>query len=220
MRFGLAFITYMYKPEREAMLEHALTSLSKTVVDGLEKPVLRISYKPTGFNYEKYVEVFEDKFEVTLIPDVPECTNMPYAAMDAGTKILSEHPDVTHNVHLCDDRIYNPFWLIQLKGLIDRHPYAKSWSVYRSRYTDYHRILGGDGVDVIMSMHDAIGCTSREEWQEFVRLHGYVPCPDIQHAQYRQGDRWATSRDYMDNIGRHYDIGIGEVDCAIDFVGE
>jgi hypothetical protein len=220
MRFGLAFVTYVYTPDRVAMTKHALTSLAKTNVTGLEKPVVRISYRPSEFRYEDYFDMLKEKFEVTCVPDSPECNSMVYAVEDAGLRIADEHPDVTHVVHLCDDRIYNPEWLIQLKGLIERHPDGLAWSVFRSAYTDFHRIIGGDGTDVLMTMHDAIGCTTAEEWRNFIKTYGYVGCPDIAHAQLRPGNRWATGRDYMENIGRHYDRGIGDVDCAIDFVGE
>ncbi len=157
-----------------------------------------------------------------MVPDSPQSNSMTYAVEDAGLKILDEHPEVTHVVHLADDRIYNPNWLIELKKLIERHPEAKAWNVFRSAYTDYHRIIGGDGRDVLMTMHDSIGCTTGEEWKSFIREHGYVGAPDIDHARLRPGERWATSKDYMDihELGRHYDRGIGHLDRAINFVGE
>lgn len=222
MRFGLSFVTFVYNPQRATMVDYVLRNLANTNVEGLEKPVLRIGYKPSSFQYSEYFEMLTKKFDVTCFPDGPGCNTMVVAIQDAGSRILKEHPDVTHVVHLCDDRIYNSEWLIELKQLIDRHPKALAWSVFRSAYTDYHRIIGGDGRDVLMTMHDAIGCTSREEWQSFIGEYGYLGCPDIQHASLRPGERWATGRDYSDihPLGRHYDRGIGEVDRAIDFVGE
>jgi hypothetical protein len=114
--------------------------------------------------------------------------------------------------------------------LIERHPDGIAWSVYRSRYTRHHRIIGGDGTDVLMTMHDGVGAVTREEWLEYKKHHnGYdfqVPptwpgggsTPDIHHSCARPGNRWATSRDYLENLGRHQ--GIEQYDCAIDFVGE
>ena len=76
-----------------------------------------------------------------------------------------------------------------------------------------------------MTMHDGIGCVTREEWLEYAKFHNghdfYCSdgcTPDIHHAEQRPGERWATPRDYMENLGRHR--GIESVDCAIDFVGE
>lgn len=222
MKFGMAFVTYVYRPERVAMVRHVLTSLAKTNVDGLEKPVFRISYRPSFFDYNEFVPALSEKFEVYMVTDSPQCNSMQYAHVDAGVKILNEHPEVTHVCHLCDDRICNPQWLQETKGLIERHPGARAWSVFRSAYTDFHRIIGGDGIDVLMTMHDALGCTSREEWMQFFSECGYTGEPDCDHAARHPGERWATSRDYMEihPVGRHFDRGIGEVDRAIDFVGE
>jgi hypothetical protein len=215
VKFGINYISFVSDEKRAEMATHSLMSLYRTNVSNLEKPFLRISYKPSNFNYNNFYAALSKIFTVRLEQDPPYYTSMVYAATDSANRLLDECPDVTHIVHLCDDRIFNPEWLQQLKGLIERHPEAVAWSVYRSATTAYHRIIGGDGKDVLMTMHDAIGCTTREEWQTFFRMFSFTPCPDIHHAQMRPGNRWATSRDYIQNIGVHY-----ETDWAIDFVGE
>lgn len=223
MRFGITFTTFVYGEERKAIVARALNSLQRTNVTGLVKPVMKITYGPSNFDYTPYIEKLGRKFEVTAAPDPPYMQKPDTGHLmgqEAAIRLLKEYSDVTHVVFLWDDQIYNPDWLRQLAKLIERHPDGVAWAVYRSAYTDYHRIIGGDGTDVLMTMHDGIGCVTREEWESFVAEHGFVWAPDISHAGMRPGNRWATKRDYMENIGRHYDRGIGDVDGAIDFVGE
>jgi hypothetical protein len=215
VKFGLNYISSVCEEKRIEMATRSLSSLIKTNVEGLETPTLRISYKPSSFDYEPFVDELKKKFTVMLIPDPPHYNSMVYAATDSANALLNEDQSITHICHLCDDRLFNSEWLQQLKGLIERHAGARAWSVYRSATVEYHQIVGSDGLDVLMSMHDAIGCTTREEWQGFFSSCGFTPCPDIHHSQMRPGQRWATGRDYMQNMGLHF-----ERDCAIDFVGE
>jgi|HubBroStandDraft_5_1064220.scaffolds.fasta_scaffold00774_5 hypothetical protein len=223
MRFGLALPSFAYDDERVKIIDWTLRSLAKTNVEGLERPVLDITHGVSAFSYEPYMGALSQKFEARTLPDPPDIRKpdrMHYIVTASALRLLNDHPDVTHICCLVDDYIYNPEWLHQLEALIARHPTeTRAWSVFRSRYTEYHRIVGGDGVDVLMSMHDSIGCMTREEMFEFCK-NGYVAAPDIGHAQQRPGPRWATSRDYMENVGRHVAMGIADVDCAIDFVGE
>lgn len=223
MRFGLSICSYVYNDERAEIVKRTLASLGRTNLTDLEKPVLRVTYSPTSFDYVPFFVQLNDKFNLGMAIDPPEVTHTFKIYLDAGSKLLREHQDVTHLVFLWDDFIYNPEWLRELSKLIERHSDAVAWSVYRSAYTEFHRITGGDGVDVTMTMHDGMGCVTREEWLEFERLdngatNGWSVGPDTKHASLRPGNRWATSRDYMQNICPHK--GIETVDCAIDFVGE
>lgn len=215
MRIGINYISYVYNDGRARMAERSLKSLAKTTTEGLERPHVRISFKPSDFQYYGLASAMGEKFDVSLCPDPPHYSSMSYAAMDSALKLLAERPDVTHIFHTCDDRLFNPMWLIELVKLIERHPDGVAWNVYRSATTAYHRIVGGDGHDVLMSMHDALGCTTRAEWFKFYECCGYGHALDIMHAQWRPGNRWATNRDYIQNLGVHF-----ESDWAIDFVGE
>lgn len=215
MKFGLNYISYCSNYDRCAIAMRSLASLYRTNTYGLERAYLRISYKPGLFDYENGMEGLKSKFDLYCAPDPPEYQGMVMAATASANAMLVEHPDITHIVHLCDDRLFNPEWLQQLYCLINRRPDGIAWSVFRSAYTDFHRIICSEGTDVLMTMHDAIGCTTKEEWQEFFRLYGYTACPDIHHASCRPGQRWATGRDYIQNLGVHFPN-----DWAIDFVGE
>lgn len=231
MRFGLSLISGVHSKERADIVTSSLTSLSKTNVLDLRVPVLAISYNAINyFDYEGFFNLLEKKFDLMDRLDPQNISGAMALAVANATNMLEYKADVTHVVFLWDDFIYNPEWLQELNKLVLRHPDGKAWSIYRSSFTRHHRIIGGDGVDVLMTMHDGIGCVTREEWQEYSKCHNgsdfSVPLdfpgggntPDIHHAYARPGDRWATSRDYAQNICRH--VGIENVDCAIDFVGE
>jgi hypothetical protein len=225
MKFGLALISFVANSERAKIVTRSLESLARTDINGLDCiPALDISYgESMWFDYKDVGRLFEGRFYLRVLPDPPEVPKpdiMHYSATAAAMRLLKDVQDVTHVVCMVDDYIYNPDWLRQLAALIERHPTdTRAWSVFRSRYTAFHQIVGGDGTDVLMSMHDSMGCMTRQEMTEFCR-YGYVGTPDCTHAGSRPGNRWATSRDYMENLGRHHNLGIGDVDCAIDFVGE
>ena len=231
LRFGLSLVSGVYSKEREAIVTRSLNSLYRTNVKDLNVPVLAVSYNAISyFSYEKFFKLLENKFDLMDRRDPPNIVGAMALAVDTATRLLEYKQDVTHLVFLWDDFVYNPEWLQELYKLIQRHPDSKAWSIYRSRYSRHHQVVGGDGIDVLMSMHDGIGCVTREEWIEYGKYHNgsdfSVPLdwpgggntPDIHHAYARPGNRWATSRDYAENLGRH--IGIEHVDCAIDFVGE
>jgi hypothetical protein len=225
MRFGLELVSHVYDAQRVELATRSFNSLAKTNILGLDKPVLQLTYKPASFNYDPFVEKLKEKFEVNVLMDplgMPSgMANFCPVCEDGVMKILDQHQDVTHVDFLWDDFVYNPEWLQELAKLIERHPVdTMAWSVYRSAYTAYHRIIGGDGVDVLMTMHDGIGCMTREEFGAYM-ASGWAPCPDIDHASRRPGNRWATSRDYKQNIGKSPSHAhFAEYDCAIDFVGE
>lgn len=229
MRFGLSLISGVYNKEREAIVTRSLTSLAKTNTQGLERPILWIT-RSIGFDYAPYFDLLVGPFSLIARTDNPRISGAMALAVDNVTDLFTCNNDITHVVVLWDDFIYNSEWLLELYKLIQRHPDGKAWSIYRSRYSRHHQVVGGDGIDVLMSMHDGIGCVTREEWIEYGKYHNgsdfSVPpdfpgggnTPDIHHAYARPGNRWATSRDYAENIGRHR--GIENVDCAINFVGE
>ncbi len=214
MRFGINYITSVYNDARKDIVMRTLPSLIKTNVEGLEKPVLRFNHS-TSFDYSLYVEQLQQKFELDMRPDT--LSGFTAILQDGANTLLEEHPDVTHISFMCDDSLCNSEWLQQLDQLIQRRPDGIAWAVYRSSLTYYHQILGTEGDDVRMSMHDGIGCVTREEWQEYMK-GGFMPCPDIYHASNRPGNRWATGRDYIENLGVHPEYG--RLDQAIDFVGE
>jgi hypothetical protein len=224
MRLAMTMVSYAYDGTRCDALARSLPSLARTNVIDLEKPVLRITYKPALFDYTSYFEVLKQTFDLEVGVDPPDLQWPEYSHYSrwcsklqgmAIRKVFEEYHDVTHVALLWDDFIYNPEWLRELAKLIERHPDGIAWSVYRSSYTSFHRIIGGDGNDVLMTMHDGVGCVTKEEFFAGLDRAGSDDC---EHAARRPGNRWATKRDYCQNLCRH--SFCADVDCAIDFVGE
>lgn len=224
MKFGLVMSAYVGDPARSGITARCLSGLAKTVAD--EKPTLLIMIRFNEFfDYNPFLEELRKKFNVVVLDDIPGDVNSRDVYM---ADLLFSQYDATHVVFLYSDFVFNSQWLSELKNLILRHPSAKAWSVYRSSYTRHHKIVGGDGVDVLMTMHDGLGCLSKEEWNDYRELiNGDYTCPDsmgggstidIHHPYKRPGEYWATGKDYWENIGVH--SWLGRQDQAIDFVGE
>jgi YD repeat-containing protein len=228
VRLGFAMTSYMYNERRTIIARRSFASLCKTNVAGLEKPALQLIYHEPRWLFESYIEELSKTWEVYVEEEKPikEKTWETFGVY--GAQELLNKTDITHIGFLADDFVYNPGWMQQLVLLINRHPDGKAWSVYRSGYTRHHRIIGGDGVDVLMTMHDATGTMTRQEWDEYgASTRKDFTCPpsmgggctiDIHHAFIRPGNRWATSKDYWQNIDPHN--GIETEDVAIDFIGE
>lgn len=224
MNIGLVMPVFVGTPERSHIVSRCLTSLAKTSAP--DHPYLVLLEKSSPYlNMNGLLDSLGKTFVVLRFEDIPGDVNSRDVYM---ADMMFLNPEVSHVVFLYSDFVFNSQWLTELKKLILRHPDARAWSVYRSAYTRHHRIVGGDGVDVLMTMHDGLGCLSREEWEEYkIHINGDYTCPatmgggstiDIHHPYKRPGEYWATSRDYWENLGRH--AGIEKYDCAIDFVGE
>lgn len=228
MKFGMVLISNAYSPARTDIIHRSFKSLSKTDVTDLERPRMMLMFNRTDFDYTVYSEPWSEKWDMWCEPD--KAVGLNALVSVSADQLVRDHEDVTHLVFLYDDFLYNPQWLRQLENLIWRHPGAIAWSVYRSSYTRHHKVLHTDEStgDVIMTCHDGLGCMTVEEWK------AYRPGPqtnficsidvgggdtiDLHHADTRHGERWATGRDYWQNLGVH--AYLGRRDMAIDFVGE
>jgi hypothetical protein len=216
------------RPTRPDLLDRCFTSLIKTNTVGLERPTLYLIYNGSWSVYVQYVVQLEQNWDVVSILDPPDTYGWDKLAIYGAERMLKD-TNITHLGFLPDDFIFNSEWLQQLVKLIERHPGARAWSVYRSAYQRHHRILSGhDYGDVLMTMHDALGTMTREEWNEYGAKDrwdftcdgsmGGGSTMDIHHAFIQKGERWATGRDYWQNLGVHK--GLEGYDCAIDFIGE
>lgn len=228
MKFGMVLISNAYSPARDFIIRRSFDSLSKTDVVGLERPCMLLMFHRTDFDYTVYSEPWSKKWDVWCEPDTVAGLNALVSA--SGDKLIRRWEDVTHLVFMYDDFIYNPQWMKQLENLIWRHPDGIAWSVYRSSYERHHKILSEEEStgDVLMTCHDGLGCMTTEEWQVYGASRiadfsctfavGGGSTIDLYHADSRPGKRWATGRDYWENLGVHK--WLGRRDMAIDFVGE
>jgi|HubBroStandDraft_5_1064220.scaffolds.fasta_scaffold00774_6 hypothetical protein len=227
MKFGVVLVSKVSNPERASVADRVLRSYARTNIAELERPTMRLVVGHSDFSYAQYVAELQANWDVVLEEDNNIHGGISSIVARAGDRIVENHPEVTHIVFGYDDLVVNVEWLQQLSGLVQRHPDAKAWSVYRSAYERHHKIVARDDIsgDVLMSMHDGLGCMTIEEWKEYgaSKQNGEFPCSDgntidIHHAEFRPGPRWATSRDYWQNLGVHK--GLEGQDQAIDFVGE
>jgi len=122
----------------------------------------------------------------------------------------------------------NPAWLYALIRLIERHPDAMAWSVYRSAHVKYHAPIREEGDDIEVRSLCGHGMTiSRQKWLDWGInwVHGAWNCPsgdtlDLQYAHVKPGERWCTKVSYIDHcakVGVHQQVGMPEY--GLDFAG-
>jgi hypothetical protein len=173
-------------------------------------------------------EVYEPhtypQFDVAIETEPEEMGGVDAAAAYGYGRVFELFPDVSHAMLICDDFIYHPEWLVQVQYLIDRHPGARAWSVYRSGYSQNHWTVREDG-DVEVNAISSIGALTREEWAGWQQNWRDYPRPnktlDVFHPLDRPGARWVTKSSYIQNIGRRgRNSTPNNHEWSLDFVGE
>jgi len=190
-----------------------------------------VSLRPRQFADES--RGWDEKFCLNLNVDSDfDVTGLDPLYAAGANSLLMMYPEISHLIFMQDDFLYNPEWLHQLDGLIHRHPEATAWTVYRSSHDQHHKILMRDSYgDCLVTSIAGIGTMTKEEWLAYGltgKDGGYhVPAEagggdtiDLHHAYKRQGQRWATGRDYWEGIGTDGIHASAGVDRALDFVGE
>lgn len=216
-QLGMVLPTYTYNKERLEWAQRSFASLDRTLLLPYSAPLLLVK-RPGPRNLARYPWYAEQVFQPEWIDNVDQ-------AIAWGFDYLFEkQPVVTHACFLADDFIYSPYWLKQLVNLIERHPKAKGWTVYRSGNTNWHRTISVDeNGDHLVTSISGPGAISRQEWKDW---HFFCPRPclhslDIMHSETRPGERWATGKSYIQQIGVRgvHNTGPG-CDEALEFVGE
>lgn len=227
MKFGMVLISNAYSPARGTIAKWSFDSLSKTDVEGLSRPRMALMVKPSRFDYKHYTDMWSKKWDVEMVPDAGAKLNI---LVLTTANVLIRHEDVTHLVFMYDDFLFNSQWMHQLENLIWRHPNAIAWSVYRSSYNRHHKIVSieENTGDTVMTCHDGLGCLTVAEWRAYgvgpqtdfsCTMHvGGGNTIDLHHADTRRGERWATGKDYWQNLGVH--PWLGRRDMALEFIGE
>ena len=236
MKFGIVLVSYVAGEPRISYANRSFASLSKTSFEGLERPVMQMSVKKTDFDYSPFIQQWSEKMDVDVKNDedfVGRCTDALFVC--CANKLLADHDNITHLTFLTNDFIYNWDWLRQLQALIQRHPDAKAWTVYKSMNTRHHRTIRVDeNGDHLLTSISSMGAISRQEWLEYnpdpnLGNHGYhVPesegggeTLDLHHCWARKGEYWGTDKDYQQHIGE-YGINCcpGTPEHAGNFIGE
>jgi hypothetical protein len=211
MKFGLVMSSYVYTEERMGLAKACFESLLETrLLHGA--PLLVMVVKPSAFSYPS--EALQRKFWLEVHGNSAEGIEFQMSEQPAvyGTDVaFYRGADVV--VHLNDDSLMHPDWLVELEGLIDRHPHAHAWSPYRSAREDTHKTLEVVGNDVMVRSLCGLGIAfSRKEWaamgvswKQSQWMSPLGSTLDLWHAWARPGERWCTKVSYMEHTGR---IGI------------
>lgn len=226
MKIALVLPTWIYADARRALADACFASLLRTVLPAIT-PQLLLLVKPTEYVYP--VAALQDKFWTLVLPQqangvVFEGSDQP---MVYGCERAFEHgADLV--VQLGDDTLFHQGWLQELLTLVGRRPQAVAWSVYRSAHVAVHVPLREENGDVLVRSINGNGLAiSREEWgrwglnwRDKVWASPNGITLDMHHLSNRPGERWVTSRSFLEHAGRdgtHCKPGIPEF--AIDFVG-
>lgn len=205
MKYGIVLPSYPYGPERGKLIDPALRSLEKTVIEG-EKPRLLLLLRLTQhyhFDTSKLAEVFD--LEVEADPTGVQGTEQTLAY---GTHRLVEQ-GYEYVTWMGDDALFHPTWHKVLQKLIVDKPEALGWSVYRSAYELFHQTMREENGYVQVSTLCGHGMTMRaDEWKKWGQdwtqggfLNGGLTM-DLRHAMERPGERWTTKVSYIEHTGR------------------
>jgi hypothetical protein len=234
MKFGIIIPSYINSDTRRQFAERSYKSLMTTQLPSEDCPVdlWAVAAGDSAFNLAVQELDIKDRlvFLTMVFPQPDELAGLDPAIAWCVERLFAS-TDCTHVIELADDMIYNPRWFIELKALVERHPDARAWSVYRSAHTNHHRTLREtDGDHLVTSLAGNGTCWTREEWAAWGVnwTQGPTwPVPtggdtlDLHHAYARPGERWATDKSWLDHIGTvgiHAAEGIPE--HALNFQGE
>jgi hypothetical protein len=208
MRFGLVMPTYVYDATRRILADRTFETLLRTEV-GNPPPLLILVVKENGYTYR--LDALRSKFKLQMEGNSREGVEFKFSEQPAvhGTNLAFAR-GAEYVVHLNDDSLFHPQWLNELERLIGRHPGARSWSVYRSAREDIHQPLREADGDIMVKSICGTGITfSRSEWEAMnIDWRDYQwssprgSTLDLYHPHVRPGERWVTSRSYIDHTGR------------------
>lgn len=209
MKFGIVLPSWLYSDERKKLAQKTFHSLASTFSLADESALLLLVKRGTVQNYTQEMNSLSWRFKVLLRTD--EGIDGTEQTLAYGTQYLLDNSDVQYITWMGDDALFHPLWLRKLSELVERHPEAKAWSVYRSSFEFVHRTMKVDGDDVLVRSICGHGMTfSREEWKtwgiEWQRPDTWEWEPgatmDIMHPHQRPGERWVTKESWVEHTGR------------------
>jgi len=207
MRLGIVLPSWMYNSQREVFTKAALQSLAKTKPLTEKTDLLLLVKKGTDANYDPYLEDLSKNFSLHVRND--EGLSGTEQTLAYGTTFLFEVLNVDYVTWMGDDALFHSEWLHELEKLVDRHPEALAWSVYRSNHERFHAPLEFVGDDVRVRSICGHGFTiAFKEWKEWgIRWQDGAWCGgggdtlDLLHVAMRDGERWVTKKSYVQHTG-------------------
>lgn len=227
MKFALIMPCWPRTQERFKLANECFATLMKT--EPIETtPLLFLLYKPGPYVYP--VDALRVKFWTLYWQQCHEGRWLEGVDQPLvyGSGIATEY-GADYIVHLGEDTLFHPSWLWRLRDLIQRHPEARSWSVYRSSRLDIHKTLREEDDDVLVRSINGNGlCVSAAEWkrwglnwtQNVYWSSANGTTIDMHHISNFPGERWVTRRSWIEHaglVGAHSSAKTPEV--ALDFVG-
>jgi hypothetical protein len=155
--------------QRLRWAEASFDSLRRTrIPDGSKLRILVVSKNwPNLGNLSSILKNLASiHFDCRIIGQPDDAKTIDACNVFGWKRAVEDWPDVTHLAMGTADWVYHPMWMEELKGLLARHPEAKSCWVYRSAFEQYHKTLKVDG-DVMVRSINAGGCFPAEDFREW-----------------------------------------------------
>ena len=199
MRFGFVIPIYTVNEQRRNWAVASLRSLAKTVVIG-EPPVICFVLNSAKENESEGIIRSSglSQFDVMLIEQPPDAASIDACNIFGWSHILKTRPDITHLAMMTVDWLYNPRWLIELENIIQRHPQARAWWVYRSAFEFFHKTLRIEE-DVLVRSFNAGGCFPAADYRAWnPDYHNFrISAPRVTDARFDEntGNLWMQMAD-------------------------
>ena len=226
MQFGVALPSFISDPERQRLAKLCFASLLKTDVRPLSrKPMLLLMVRrgEIVFDYPK-IEAMSEDWTPIVINDPSGIQGVEKSLAYGTSKLVEMGCDYV--TWMGNDSLFHPRWLLELKGVIERHPDAVAWSCYRSANVKTHVNLEERDGDVSVTSIGYGMTFSKQEWLDSKIAtqpdwnSPYGDTMDLWHMWKRPGERWVTGKSWIEHTGRWGEHCRPEVpEWAIDFQG-
>lgn len=174
MRFGFVLPCYVMNLFRERLAQASFASLCRSVTAGLDaSPVIIFVAKPEPKTLEVIRAYKFPGFVHDVIAEPADAASIDACFIYGLQRLVDTCPDVTHLGFLTNDWVYNKRWLFALQDLINRHPDASAWWVYRSAFEKFHKTLKLDDPsgDVLVRSTNAAGMFPRSGFDVYPDYH-------------------------------------------------
>jgi len=209
VKLGIVLPSWMYSDERKKLAADTFYSLMETEPLMEETRLLLLVKAGNSQDYLPMLDRLSRKFTVVVKTD--EGLVGTEQTLAYGTSFLIDNYGVEYVTWMGDDALFHPMWLWKLNSLIQKHPNARAWSVYRSSFEFVHRTIKVVEDSVLVRSICGHGMTfSKDEWLGWgikwddPKTWELEPGAtlDIMHPHQRPGERWVTKESWLEHTGR------------------